>query len=301
MTAALSTEIAFSVVVPTCRRPDLLVRCLRALAPDQQTIGAERYEVIVTDDFLEGSEREGLPEKFPWVRWTAGPRRGPAANRNQGASHARGAWVVFTDDDCVPTAGWLEAFAVSSAQPGASRVFEGCTRSGVSHFSPLQTAPENLHGGFLWSCNFAIQRALFLSLGGFDENFPFPHLEDVDLRLRLADMGEAMVFVPAAIVVHPPRPSGRIIAHVRKQESAYYLVQKRGPAAAPLPLLSQAYWRTRGKEQLRCRTLSEWLTVAARSAAEFALLALYTPFWLWRYRPTAGRIAATAHVAGSAS
>ena len=39
-----------SVVVPTCHRNDLLARCLEGLAPGAQTLPADQYEVIVTDD-----------------------------------------------------------------------------------------------------------------------------------------------------------------------------------------------------------------------------------------------------------
>lgn len=40
----------FSVVIPTCRRNDLLAKCLDRLAPGQQTLSPDQYEVIVTDD-----------------------------------------------------------------------------------------------------------------------------------------------------------------------------------------------------------------------------------------------------------
>ena len=48
-----------------------------------------------------------LAQQYPWVSWGRGPRRGPAANRNAGALRARGEWLAFTDDDCVPDPNWL--------------------------------------------------------------------------------------------------------------------------------------------------------------------------------------------------
>jgi glycosyltransferase involved in cell wall biosynthesis len=35
---------------------------------------------------------------------------GPASARNTGAAAARGEWLAFTDDDCLPDRGWLTAF-----------------------------------------------------------------------------------------------------------------------------------------------------------------------------------------------
>ena len=39
-----------SVIIPTCNRPDELALCLQRLAPAAQSIAADQFEVIVTDD-----------------------------------------------------------------------------------------------------------------------------------------------------------------------------------------------------------------------------------------------------------
>jgi glycosyltransferase involved in cell wall biosynthesis len=45
---------------------------------------------------------------------------GPATARNAGAQASRGAYVVFTDDDCRPDPGWLGAIdAMAVAIRGA--------------------------------------------------------------------------------------------------------------------------------------------------------------------------------------
>ena len=100
-----------SVVIPTRDRNEQLARCLDRLAPCAQSLSHDQYEVIVSDDSAHAAARELLFDRYPWVRWTGGPRRGPAANRNAGARVARGEWLVFTDDDCLPEFGWLEGLA----------------------------------------------------------------------------------------------------------------------------------------------------------------------------------------------
>jgi glycosyltransferase involved in cell wall biosynthesis len=102
-----------SVVIPTRHRNKALAECLQRLAPGVQTLPADGYEVIVTDDGSVTTAEVLVRERFPWARWTAGPRRGPAANRNHGASVARGDCLAFTDDDCLPSPGWLAAFAAA--------------------------------------------------------------------------------------------------------------------------------------------------------------------------------------------
>src|SRR5438552_17841427 len=104
-------SMLISVIIPTCHRNDLLVRCLDGLAPGKQDLLPEHYEVIVSDDGSRSTAEKLIAGTYPWARWVTGPRRGPAANRNHGAKHARGEWLAFVDDDCLPDKGWLEAIA----------------------------------------------------------------------------------------------------------------------------------------------------------------------------------------------
>jgi len=192
----------FSVIIPTRHRNDELAKCLDCLAPGMQELGSEAYEVIVTDDGSNTTAEALIREQYPWARWTPGPRRGPAANRNNGAAQAAGEWLVFTDDDCLPSAGWLKAY--SDAREQAS-VLEGLTRTDRARRSYAEESPINLTGGYLWSCNFSIKKKLFHELAGFDENFPAPAMEDCDFRENLREAGIPFCFIKSAEVVHPWR------------------------------------------------------------------------------------------------
>ena len=193
----------FSVIIPTCHRNEDLAKCLDCLAPGVQLLDHAFYEVIVSDDGQETTAEEMIREHYPWAKWTQGPRRGPAANRNHGAQLARSDWLVFTDDDCLPTPTWLQAYGNALAQ---GEVLEGLTRADREQRSFAEEAPVNMTGGFLWSCNFAIRKSVFNKIGRFDENFPAPAMEDCDLRENLREAGYDFPFVPAAEVVHPWRP-----------------------------------------------------------------------------------------------
>ena len=280
----------FSVVIPTCRRNDSLARCLDKLAAGAQTFLPGEYEVIVSDDGPANSNARTLVEsRYPNVRWVQGPRRGPAANRNFGASHARAGWLVFTDDDCLPQPGWLAAFAtrLDAGVPGC-RVLEGRTDSGVAVIGPFEQAPVNMDGGLLWSCNFAIERTLFEAMGGFDAGFPYPHLEDVDLRLRLDDAGERYSFVPEAGVVHPPRPVGGALNWVRGQESSFYLARKRRVPLAAVNFGVGGYVRGCVRAFRTARGAGNILRLVWRIVREVSLMCFYLPRFARKYRHPGG-------------
>lgn len=198
----------FSIIVPTCHRNDLLAQCLECIAPGAQTQPPEDYEVIVTDDGVRSTAEGLIREKFSWARWFLGPRLGPAANRNSGASYARGEWLAFLDDDCLPDPGWLRALINAVAEDPGCSVFEGRTYPDRERASLAEVAPVNETGGYLWSCNFAIRRTVFYKVGGFDERYPYAAMEDVDLRKRLQKQRHTFQFVSGASVCHPWRSAG---------------------------------------------------------------------------------------------
>jgi GT2 family glycosyltransferase len=195
----------FSVIVPTYHRNDLLAKCLDCLAPGVQTLPAEQYEVIVTDDGSQTIAEEIIKQYYPWVKWVAGPHKGPAANRNNGARYANGEWLAFTDDDCLPDPQWLAAYTEAIIKESSYLVFEGRVYVDRPKQTLAEKSPANESGGYLWSCNFAIKKELFNYLNGFDERFPYAAMEDVDMKLRLTKAGYKILFIKTASLCHPWR------------------------------------------------------------------------------------------------
>jgi len=262
--SALRFGLEFSVIIPTRQRLETLISALTRIESAVQSFPANNYEVIVTDDAPAPGAAAELAERFPWVRWTSGPRRGPAANRNHGARQARGAWLVFTDDDCLPDPGWLAAYAAGRAAHPNARVLEGRTYADRPRRSLWETSPINETGGHLWSCNFAIENAFFRELGGFDERFIWATMEDMDLAERLRERHVDFPFVPDAAVCHPWRPADPRHASSRHVPSLLLFLQLHPRRAAEhrpvfyaraiikgffqtvLPLLFTGQWRELG-------------------------------------------------------
>lgn len=210
----------FSVIIPTRHRNDLLAQCLDRLRPGVQTLSYEMYEVIVSDDGVDSTAELMIQEYYPWVNWMAGSRKGPAANRNNGAQFAKGEWLIFTDDDCIPDVQWLEAY--SRAMNGTALALEGTIHPLGNPNQDLAECPVNLTGGYFWSANIAIQKKLFKEINGFDQNYPLAAHEDQDLKLRLEGYTE-IFFVSNAKVFHPVRISNlrESLSRIPKQCDAW--------------------------------------------------------------------------------
>lgn len=239
--AAGSTTIAISVVVPTCGRMDLLDRCLDALA--RQTLSAASVEVIVVDDEpnhntlrLVAGWRARTLERGPRLVYlpNAG-RHGPAAARNLGWRAAQAPIVAFLDDDGVPAPGWLaQGLAgfgdevdvlcgrVDPHAPGiAPAIVPGIARATAAPAGPA-TSPG------LCSTNCFCRKHLLEALAGFDERFEQSSHGDADLHFRLLGMGARIVGAPEAVVVQPvpPAPWGASLAQTRRAVSDALLYKK---------------------------------------------------------------------------
>ena len=211
----------FSVVIPTCHRNDLLAKCLDCLAPGVQTLAFEKYEVIVTDDGSETTAEEMIHKRYSWARWVQGPKKGPAANRNNGAQYAKGEWLVFLDDDCVPDHDILENYKKGIKDNPNCKVFEGSIYANRPKQRMDETGPFNETGGYLVSCNFTIKKSLFESIGKFDERFPYAAMEDPELYYRIKKAGYEVRFIKAAAAYHPWKKFYSWKTFKQKQKSTF--------------------------------------------------------------------------------
>jgi glycosyltransferase involved in cell wall biosynthesis len=207
-----------SVVIPTHNRLVLLKQTLACLA--QQSYPSDRYEVIVVDNGSEDGTADYLRQLADQGRLHYIRQRplGPAVARNVGARAACGEVVVFTDDDCLPEAGWLAALAESYI-PGATplAVAVGGRVENVSDGHWLHrfyAAQGNRHRAnhlerpaYLDTANASFRRSVFLAVGGFSEHFSRPCGEDVDLGFRLVAAGYELHTDSQAVVWHVGRTS----------------------------------------------------------------------------------------------
>jgi len=201
----------FSVIIPAYQRADHLERCLEALVT--VCAGRDDCEVIVVDDGSAVPLEDAVlafSGRLP-VRYLQQANAGPGAARNTGAAQARGEYLVFTDDDCLPTPGWLTAlYGELAAEP--HRLVGGPLRNALTDnpYSAASAAIVELayayynrdwrHARFLATNNLAVPADTFRILGGFDQRFRTA--EDRDLCDRWRAAGYPLVYAPDAVVLH---------------------------------------------------------------------------------------------------
>ena len=210
--------LVFSIVVPTHRRPAQIKRCLRALADLEYPPSA--YEIIVVDDGGD-LQTERIAEAVGHrhhlsVRVVAQPRGGPATARNTGAAAARGRYLAFTDDDCVPARDWLSKLerrltADSAALVGGltanalpSRQFSTASQMLIDYLYDYYHV-EQTGARFFTTNNMAVATDTFRVLGGFDESFPLAAGEDREFCERWQHSGRHLVYADEALVYHAHR------------------------------------------------------------------------------------------------
>ena len=182
-------------------------------ALEEQTLAAERFEVIVVHDYL-GADAEMLDDHplsdAGRLRTLAiEPGTGsPARQRNLGWREARSPIVAFVDDDCRPEPAWLEQLLAGAAEhPGA--IVQGSTQPdpyeievrASPHVRSLSVMPPY---DYAPTCNIAYPRAVLERVDGFDEAAFPAHSggEDTDLAMRARASGAHLVAAPEARVYH---------------------------------------------------------------------------------------------------
>ena len=215
-------EIA--VVVPTFNRPERCARLLAAL--DRQTLAPERFEVVVVDDCSTGEsdtmarlQKAAAAVGYRVQVLQTSSNRGPGPARNLGWQATAAPLVAFTDDDCMPQPGWLEAGLRFLASDRAVGVAQGRTRA------PEGVDVGELQGWYVWrviaaptpyfdACNIFYRRRALEQSGGFDEELgwwpckgwpgavPVAWGEDSAAGWAVVEHGWGRGFVGDAVVVH---------------------------------------------------------------------------------------------------
>lgn len=173
-------------------------------------VGAPDFEVIVVDNGSTDSTKRLVDE---WITETCHAARsvsivdaaatpGIPGARNAGALVAEGRVLAFCDADDQVEPGWVAAFAegVDTDMLAGGRI------SAVD--SKGQSRPDTFGEGLIGTrylphiggANFAVTRAAFFAVGGFDRSLPRYGYDDVDFSWRVQEAGYPIRYVPDAVV-----------------------------------------------------------------------------------------------------
>lgn len=216
-----------SVVIATRDRARLLEATLKALC-EQETPGCP-FEILVVDNGSVDSTAIVVAEvartsSVP-ITYLTEEKPGKSHALNTAVGHARGDLLALTDDDVLPSPGWLAAFARAFSETGADYA--------AGRILPLWEAPPprwmtpSLHGVLAIpdggtrrltlkgtqphvmpiGANMAIRRPVLESVGGWNTELgklkdTLRTGEDHEFALKLVAAGFKGVYEPEASVLH---------------------------------------------------------------------------------------------------
>ena len=212
-TDGTSSAPRLSIIIPVfaadAHSVDLLRNTLRFLRASD-FVG---FETFVADDGSPAADAiQAVIEEAHVGFVRLGERKGPAAARNAAARKATGDILLFMDADTAVHPDTLSrlvrkfesdpeldavmgSYDQRPAAPGRVSRFRNLLHSFVHHRSHHQAVT-------FWAGCGAVRAARFWALGGFDECFPSPSIEDVEFGLRLHHAGGRIELVPEIQVTH---------------------------------------------------------------------------------------------------
>jgi len=202
-----------SVIVPFHHNLGHLGRCLAALRSAKSPLGPDMEPaevIVVADGAVEDARAVALAGDARFLP-IAGPR-GPAVARARGAAAASGELLVFVDADVSvrehalarltslfvidPALG--AAFGAYDDEPTDQGFFSQCRN--LAHSFIHQRSRREAHT--FWAGLGAVRKSVFDAVGGFDERFTHPSVEDIDLGYRIRQAGFRIVLDPEAQGTH---------------------------------------------------------------------------------------------------
>lgn len=194
MNARSQDLLAISLIIPVYNGGENFSRCLASIAG-----GLEQSTevIIVADGDTDGSWEKAQSFGFEGVRLPES--LGPATARNVGAKQAKNEILFFVDADVEIYPDTLTKIATVFKSdpdlaaligsyddaPGASNFLS--QYKNLLHHYTHQTSSEE--ASTFWGACGAIRRDIFLEMGGFDESYRLPCVEDIELGYRLKKAG----------------------------------------------------------------------------------------------------------------
>jgi glycosyltransferase involved in cell wall biosynthesis len=190
----LPSQLKISVIIPVHNGGDRFRRCLSSLA---QAVPPASEVIVVSDGDTDDSWR--VAQEFGAKVLRLPTCGGPARARNIGTQAASGDVLFFVDADVAIYPDTLKKVALAFTgepeiaaligsyddEPGASNFLS--QYKNLFHHYTHQTA--SAEASTFWGACGAIHREVFLSLGGFDESYRKPSVEDIELGYRLKQAG----------------------------------------------------------------------------------------------------------------
>lgn len=183
-----------SIIIPVYNGGKAFLHCIHALA----RLAPAPLEILVVLDGVDDGSGEAAQKQGARVLCLP-VRSGPARARNFGARAARGQLLFFLDADVLVPASVVGQVATAFQNDPALSALIGSyddapgAPSFLSQYRNLlhhyvhQHSPSQVHT--FWGACGAVRSEVFFAVGGFDESYEIPAIEDVELGYRVSGAG----------------------------------------------------------------------------------------------------------------
>lgn len=210
-----------SVLICTRNRAASLREALRAFFSLVPPSNCE-YELVVVDNGSTDATRVIVAECIALLsplhsrrfHYCYESRPGLSNARNAALKMASGDVLVFTDDDILPDANWLNEIAKEFSADPSMAMLGGRVLLAKEHLQPVgviarearQTFTQPDGAAMVIGANFAFRREVLKQIGGFDPRLgaggDFAAGEEVDFLYRAIKAGFKLLYAPNVIVYH---------------------------------------------------------------------------------------------------
>ena len=205
-----------SVIIPHFNTPELLVKCLQAVA--SQTLDHGWFEIIVVDNGSRLPMRL-LEATWPGVRFLIERQPGPGPARNTGVRAARADILAFVDADVRVAPVWLMAgLKAVGRKPlalfgGDIRIDVG-DRNRMTDVEAFESVFSFRQKKYINKEHYSVTANLIMTRAVFDRAGPFDGIgkpEDRAFGERAHAMGIRTRYAPRMLAFHPARNNGQEI------------------------------------------------------------------------------------------
>ena len=203
-----------SVVIVTYNHGNFIKKCLESIAVDTA------LEIIVVDN-CSSDDTVNIVKEFPFVKLVKNEdNMGYGNGVNIGIKYSKRKYVVVLNPDVKVEKNSIEELIKPlKDQKGLITVpktllYDGSkinTCGNIAHFTGLtftlglgedkNAFNKPMYATGLSGVGFAIERDLYLKLGGFDESF-FLYMEDAELSWNIQSKGLKILYVPSSVIYH---------------------------------------------------------------------------------------------------
>ena len=219
-TNCILKKIYCDIIIPVYDNLEFTKKCLKSI--EEQT-NFPNYRIIVVDNgSTDGTEDylRSLENKIVYIRNRE--NLGYASACNLGASNSSADYLIFLNNDTEVRENWLTELVKSASDPqvcavGSKLLYpEGTVQHAGVVFDKIDKVAYHIYAGQSGEANYVnrfrffkavtgacmlVKREDFITAGMFDTGY-INGREDIDLCLKLGDVGKKIVYNPKSVVIH---------------------------------------------------------------------------------------------------